>query len=66
MKALLEFWKGHGTKALGTAAFIISGLLAVPNLIEPGTFLKVLQVSDIVIGALVVNRGFTNTRNARP
>lgn len=65
MNAAIEFWNGHGTKILGTTAVIVNGLLLIPDLIAPGHS-KYWQAANVVLGALTVNRGFTNSANKGP
>lgn len=62
MKTLSRWWRGHGTKILGTVGAIIPGLLGIDGLIAPG-HAKFWLAAGVVIGAMTVGRGFTNTRN---
>jgi hypothetical protein len=62
MKALLDYYRDHGTKVLGTSAAIVAALLAAPALITSVTAIKVLQIANIVLGVLTVKRGFTNSQ----
>jgi hypothetical protein len=61
---LKNWWINHGTKILGTVSIIVAGLLAKDSLIDAGTFRDVVEVLDIVLGALVVQRGFTNGKKS--
>jgi hypothetical protein len=69
MKYLLilqQWWDGHGTKILGTASMIVAGLLMKDHLVPAGSVRDVLELADIVLGALTVQRGFTNSNAAKP
>lgn len=57
----LNWWKDHGTKILGTVGAIIPGLLGIDGLI-PAAQTKYWLAAGVVIGALTVQRGFTNTK----
>jgi len=67
MSTLSDFWKDHGTKALGTATTVVSGLLtlnqAMPGII-PDQYQPYLMALGLVLGAGTVKRGFTNSANA--
>jgi hypothetical protein len=62
-------WTSHGTKLLGFATTIVSSVLAAnamipqgqPALVEPGQ-MRWLILANIILGALTVKRGFTNTK----
>lgn len=62
MKALIAFWQGHGTKLLGTLQTIVAGLITIPGLIEAAD-LPYWGAANVILAALTINRGFTNTRN---
>lgn len=60
----MNAWTGHGTKILGAVVIvqnIIGGLLAIPDLIHPGR-MKYWLAANVILGAFVLKRGFTNTR----
>lgn len=61
MKALIEFWDGHGTKLLGTAASVVSTAMLIPELIPAG-HLKYWLFANALLGGGVVKRGFTNSK----
>ena len=61
MKFIACWWRGHGTKLLGTASIIIPGFLGIEDLI-PETHVKYWLAAAVVVGALTVKRGFTNTK----
>lgn len=55
-------WTQHGTKWLGGSASFVAGVLSVPGLIEQGTALqKLLQIANLLLGILTVQRGFQNS-----
>lgn len=58
---IVRAWKAHGTKILGTASAIVGGLILVPELI-PALHMKWWQAVNVVLGALTVRRGFTNSK----
>ena len=60
---VMTWWDDHGTKILGTLASILSGLILIPDLIAP-THLKWWQAANVVLGVLVLRRGFENSRRA--
>ncbi len=55
-------WNKHGTKILGSGQAIISGFVAISGLIPDGQ-MKYWLAANVVLGAMTVQRGFTNTRN---
>ena len=61
MKALLKFWRGHGTKVLGTVNACISGLIAIDGLISKDS-LKYWLAAGVVTGIMTVRRGVTNQK----
>ena len=65
MKAIVEFWKGHGTKILGTAASVVSTAMIIPELI-PVEHLKYWLFANALLGGGVVKRGFTNSKPEKP
>lgn len=56
-----RWWKDHGTKVLGTATMIVSGLQEVAGLIPP-EHKPFWAAAGVVLGALTLNRGFTNSK----
>lgn len=62
MKSLIEFWNGHGTKILGTLQTIVAGLITIPGLIT-AAHLPYWGAANVILAALTINRGFTNSRN---
>lgn len=64
MKALVTFWRSHGTKLLGSAQTIVAGFITIPGLITPEN-LPYWGAANVVLAAFTINRGFTNTRNAQ-
>ena len=60
MNQIIALWDSHGTKFLGTASVIVSGLVLIPDLISPG-HTKYWQAANVILGAVTVNRGFTNS-----
>lgn len=65
LKALVDFWDGHGTKILGSLAFFVSTALLVPDLIAEG-HMKYWLFANALLGGGVVKRGFTNSKNTPP
>lgn len=61
MKEIIKYWRGHGTKALGSLSIIIPGLLAIDKLVPPD-HMKYWLAANVVVGALTVKRGFSNTK----
>lgn len=61
MEQLIAFWTNHGTKALGTAGLIVSGLLVIPDLI-PAAHMKWWLAANVIVDALTVRRGYTNSK----
>jgi len=57
----LAWWTSHGTKILGTVGAIIPGLLGIDGLV-PSTQTKYWLAAGVVIGALTVGRGFSNSK----
>ena len=58
---LVGVWSAHGTKILGTAQTIVAGLITVQGLIPPD-HVPLWSAANIVLGALTINRGFSNSR----
>lgn len=58
----MKYWKEHGTKILGTAQTIVAGFITIPGLITAEN-LPYWGAANVVLAALTINRGFTNTRN---
>ena len=59
LKFLWSLWGSHGTRILGTITTIVSGLLLIPELIEPGV-VKYWHALNVILGALTVGRGYSN------
>ncbi len=60
---LRALWKAHGTKVLGyvqAAQGVIAGFLAIQGLIPPAA-VPYLAGLNVVLGAITVKRGFTNS-----
>jgi hypothetical protein len=62
LKFIWSIWVDHGTKVLGTLSVIVSGLVLIPDLISPG-HAKYWQAANVVLGALTINRGVTNSKS---
>lgn len=58
---LQQWWDGHGTKLLGTAAVIVNGLQTISGLI-PEADKPYWAAAGVVFGALTINRGFSNSK----
>jgi hypothetical protein len=65
MKFIIRQWKNHGTKALGFASMIAAGFPQIDGLVAT-EHVKYWAAANLVLGALTVQRGITNTRNANP
>ncbi len=68
MKALnwiVAVWKSSGTKILGAATMIVAGLPQIEGLV-PDTHKPYWAAANLILGALTVQRGVTNTRNLTP
>lgn len=65
MRGITRVWKGHGTKLLGTAQIIVSGFPAISGLIHVD-HVKYWLAANVVLGALTINRGMENSKNAKP
>lgn len=63
--ALRVLWDDHGTKVLGTLATIVASLITIPGLI-PEPHLKWWSAANVVLGALTVKRGYTNSAKSQP
>ncbi len=61
MIAVTRWWRGHGTKILGTIGAVIPGLLGIHDLI-PAKDVKYWLAAGVIVGALTVKRGFENTK----
>jgi hypothetical protein len=59
----VKLWTEHGTKILGTAQTIVAGFITIPGLITP-EMLPYWGAANVVLAAVTINRGFTNSRNA--
>jgi hypothetical protein len=67
-------WINHGTKVLGWATIIVSSALTANTILKPEQALippgqlKWFVFANIVLGALTVKRGYTNsaTQNTPP
>jgi hypothetical protein len=60
VRLAISQWKKDGTKMLGTVGTIIPALLTIEGLI-PKDHMKYWLAAGVVIGALTVRRGYTNT-----
>jgi hypothetical protein len=58
---MIDLWKNHGTKILGTAQALVSGYILIPDLIPPD-WLPLAHMVNVTLGVLTVQRGITNTR----
>jgi uncharacterized membrane protein (DUF4010 family) len=75
MNKLIEFYKSHGTKILGsllsataTTQAILAAVTSMPEftlLVTPKQF-ATLSVVNVALGVFTIKRGFTNTKNAPP
>lgn len=60
MEWIASQWKENGTKWLGTLTSIVAGLQSIPGLI-PTDDLKYWSAIGVILGAITVKRGFTNS-----
>jgi hypothetical protein len=66
MKALnwvRAMWKSHGTKILGFLTMVVAGLPQIEGLVA-SVDKPYWSAANLILGALTVQRGVTNTRNA--
>ena len=61
MKTIISYWTNHGTKILGGTQAALSGMVAISGLIPP-EHIKYWLAANVVLGAMTINRGFTNSR----
>lgn len=61
MRAIIRYWTSHGTKALGAGVMIVTGFREIAGLIPPEHD-PMWAAAGVVLGALTVQRGFTNTK----
>lgn len=61
IKYSIQKWKADGTKMLGTLTTIISGFIAIPDLIAAG-HVKWWAAANVVLGTLTIKRGYDNSR----
>lgn len=64
MKILLRWWRGHGTKMLGSIGTAIPALLAIDGLV-PKNDVKYWLAAAVLIGLLTVHRGVENGKTQR-
>lgn len=62
---LASWWRGHGTKILGSAGTAIPALLAIDGLI-PKDREKYWLAAAVLIGMFTIGRGFTNGKPSTP
>lgn len=61
MKAILRLWRAHGTKVLGFLTTVVAGLPMIEGLV-PATHKPYWSAANLILGALTIQRGVTNTR----
>lgn len=61
MNYAISLWKRDGTKVLGTLQIIVSGLPVIDGLIPVGN-MKYWAAANVVLGALTIKRGYTNSK----
>jgi hypothetical protein len=57
----LKIWIDHGTKLLGIAQAIVSGLMVIPDFV-PKEDWRWWAAANVVLGVLTVQRGVTNSK----
>ena len=62
MNLLIQLWKEHGTKILGTITMIVAGFPQIDGLVAP-EHVKYWAAANLILGAMTVQRGITNSRN---
>jgi hypothetical protein len=62
---LKRYWKNHGTKALGFLSMVVSGLPPIDGLIA-AHHKPYWSAAGVILGALTIQRGMTNTKNTPP
>lgn len=65
MNFIRSFWKSHGTKILGFLTTVVAGLPLIEGLIPPA-HKPYWGAANLILGALTIQRGVTNTRNNPP
>ena len=63
MNVVIQLWNSHGTKILGTLAMVVAGFPQIDGLVAP-EHVKYWAAANLILGAMTVQRGITNTRNA--
>lgn len=68
-----QTWIDHGTKLLGLATIVVSSALSANAMIQPGQsplippdHMKWFLLANVLLGALTVKRGFTNSNSQTP
>jgi hypothetical protein len=61
LQQIIEYWRSHGTKALGVATLVVSSALSVPDLISV-EHVKYWLFANALLGGFTVKRGFTNSK----
>lgn len=62
MNWLASYWRRHGTKVLGFFTIVVAGLPEIDGLVDPSSR-KYWAAANVILGAMTVQRGVTNTRN---
>ena len=62
MMKLMAWWRGHGTKILGTIITVLGGALTMG--LVPAQYIQIAQGVLTFLGGAAVKRGFTNSANA--
>lgn len=55
---IIRIWTQHGTKLLGTAQTIVSGVVLIDGFNTKGWL-----VANVVLGALTIKRGYVNSKS---
>lgn len=64
VSGVMNLWAGHGTKILGSATMIVAGLPQIDGFVtDPHK--KYWAAANLVLGAITIQRGVTNTRNSQ-
>lgn len=68
MKALawlVAYYGAHGTKILGCLTMVVAGLPQIDGLVASANK-PYWAAANLILGAITVQRGVSNTRNAAP
>ncbi len=62
MRTITRYWRSHGTKILGFLTTVVAGLPMIEGLIDAADK-PYWSAANLILGALTIQRGVTNSRN---